>query len=176
MFLEDIGLVFMQPCTQPGGNVLFKAKFTNDIAEVLPYINSTIKEASYNHKSKSLTYKRGYTLITLRSETLYVCKALNETDAYEIIDAVKNLINSTYDDKDNIEPDYEMKKKPTALEIFKYLPKINCGKCKEATCIAFASKIIIGSQKLKNCDVLEEKEYENSSNELKDIVQMLGYE
>ena len=30
---------------------------------------------------------------------------------------------------------------PTAIEIFKYLPKKNCGKCNFPTCLAFAMQL-----------------------------------
>ncbi len=174
MYLEDIKVTFMQPCTEPGGNILFKAKFTPDITPILPYINAVLKDAYYNHKSCSLSFKKGYTLITLRKHTLSVCKALNETHAYEIIDLVRNLVNDTHDKKDSIEPFYEMRKKPTALEIYKYLPKTNCKECKEATCIAFATKLLLGNQKINNCTRIQE-EKDNLSG-LKDLIQMLGYE
>lgn len=176
MYLEDIKVIFMQPCTQPGGNVLFKAKFSRDISEILPYINSILNQASYNHKSCSLTFKKGFTLITLRGTTLSVCKALNETNAYEIIDMIRDLVNDTHSKMKSIEPFYEMRCKPTALEIYKYLPKNNCKKCNEATCIAFATKLLLGTQSLNKCSVLYEENNADNLNELKDIVQMLGYE
>lgn len=37
------------------------------------------------------------------------------------------------------------------LQVYKYLPQTNCGECKDATCMAFASHLIDRSKKLDNC-------------------------
>lgn len=175
MYLKEIHLTFIQPCTEPGGNVLFKAKLSNEISEILPYINAILNNAMYNRKSQSLSFKQNFTLITLRNKNLHVCKALNETHAYEIMDFVKSLINDVYEKKKDIEPFYEMRHKPTVLEIYKYLPKLNCKKCSEATCIAFASKLLMGQQTIKNCNSLYDEDNKEKLDEIEDIVQMLGY-
>jgi len=40
---------------------------------------------------------------------------------------------------------------PTAIEIFKHLPKTNCGKCKNPTCLAFAMQLANNKAKLEDC-------------------------
>ncbi|MDD1743429.1 MAG: hypothetical protein LUO85_02250, partial [Methanomassiliicoccales archaeon] len=40
---------------------------------------------------------------------------------------------------------------PTAIEIFKLLPKKNCGKCNYPTCLAFAMQIANSKAKLQDC-------------------------
>ncbi len=40
---------------------------------------------------------------------------------------------------------------PTAIEIFKLLPKKNCGKCNYPTCLAFAMQIANSKAKLEDC-------------------------
>lgn len=40
------------------------------------------------------------------------------------------------------------------FEIYNYLPKINCKRCGEITCLAFAVKIESGVKKLHQCLVL----------------------
>ena len=41
-----------------------------------------------------------------------------------------------------------------AMEVFKLLDKSNCGKCNEATCLAFASKVFLGEKDLELCPSL----------------------
>ncbi len=48
-----------------------------------------------------------------------------------------------------------------AMEVFKLLDKSNCRKCREQTCLAFASKVFLGERHLQDCpaltlDVLEQ--------------------
>ncbi|HSL60299.1 MAG TPA: DUF3786 domain-containing protein [Desulfotignum sp.] len=42
-----------------------------------------------------------------------------------------------------------------AMEVFKLLDKSNCRKCNEATCLAFASKVFLGTRKLGDCPYLD---------------------
>ena len=112
----------------------------------MPYVNSVLKDAIYNKNVPSLTYKNEFRIITLHSDTLAVSKAVNETDAYDIIDEVKKIVNDTYENKESITPLNEMRSKPSAIEVYGYLPKLNCKKCGEATCLAYASKLVMGTQ------------------------------
>jgi len=45
---------------------------------------------------------------------------------------------------------------PTAIEIFKNLPKKNCGECKYPTCLAFAMQLANNKAKLEDCPYLSE--------------------
>jgi acetyl-CoA decarbonylase/synthase complex subunit gamma len=46
---------------------------------------------------------------------------------------------------------------PTAIEIFKMLPKKNCGKCNFPTCLAFAMQIANSKAKLQDCPFISEE-------------------
>jgi acetyl-CoA decarbonylase/synthase complex subunit gamma len=46
---------------------------------------------------------------------------------------------------------------PTAIEIFKHLPKKNCGKCNYPTCLAFAMQLANSKAKLDDCPFISEQ-------------------
>jgi len=46
---------------------------------------------------------------------------------------------------------------PTAIEIFKHLPKKNCGKCNFPTCLAFAMQLANSKAKLADCPYVTEE-------------------
>jgi acetyl-CoA decarbonylase/synthase complex subunit gamma len=46
---------------------------------------------------------------------------------------------------------------PTAIEIFKHLPKKNCGKCNYPTCLAFAMQLANSKAKLEDCPLISEQ-------------------
>ncbi|MDW5562026.1 MAG: acetyl-CoA decarbonylase/synthase complex subunit gamma [Methanomassiliicoccus sp.] len=46
---------------------------------------------------------------------------------------------------------------PTAIEIFKFLPKKNCGKCNFPTCLAFAMQLANSKAKLSDCPYVTEE-------------------
>ena len=48
-----------------------------------------------------------------------------------------------------------MTKLTTPLEIFKLLPKSNCGQCQVSTCLAFAAAIIKDEKLLSDCPHLD---------------------
>ncbi|TDA27871.1 MAG: hypothetical protein DSO01_01880 [Archaeoglobi archaeon] len=46
------------------------------------------------------------------------------------------------------------------LDVYNYLPKTNCKKCGEQTCMAFAVKLLNGEKDIKDCKPLfEERKY-----------------
>jgi len=88
-----------------------------------------------------------------------MAKARNMTDALQIFDWLKELINETWEKRDGITPCFEKKQRPATMDIYKLLPKTNCRECGDATCFAFAARLLQGSQKIENCKPLSTKEY-----------------
>ena len=76
--------------------------------------------------------------------------------------------------RNEIEPSEEMRKLPSPLEVYTYLPKLNCGKCQESTCLAFATKLIKNETKPRRCLHLYEKGNENNKDKIETICLMLG--
>ena len=176
MFLEEVTLKYIQPCTTEGTKIKVRAGLSTDITELFPYMNGYIKGAMYNKTAKNFTFKQGEKIITLFSDKLAITKLLNESNAYEMMDYVKGLINEIYEKKSEINPSDEMKKLPSPLEIYKHLPKTNCKECNEATCMAFARKLLNGEGSIKKCQALYTKENEKELEKLEEMILLLGYE
>ncbi len=56
------------------------------------------------------------------------------------------------------------------LQVYKYLPQINCAECGEATCMAFASHLIDRSKKLEDCPPLLKDEFKKKYMELQTLL------
>jgi ArsR family metal-binding transcriptional regulator len=153
-FLKTITLCYVAPCMADEKKIRLIAYFDRDITEILPYLNAVIKGASYNKGASILTYAKERRLINLYNIKTTIAKADDIIDAWKVLDEVKELINKTYKNKDTIKPNYEERVKVTALQIYGWLPKSNCKACGEATCLAFAVKLLHGEQKLENCKPL----------------------
>ena len=175
-FLESVMLDFMEPCTADAMRVKFFADFDKDISEIFPYINAQMKSAIYNTGSNSLTFKKEFRLITLHPTRLAVSKAVNEFDAYEIMDMVADLVNDTYDNRANIEPLHERRANPSTIEVYKHLPKINCKACGCPTCLSFAAKMIAGEYKVTRCKIVFNGSYEDHKEQLLDMAQTFGWD
>jgi len=174
-FLKTITLCYVAPCMADEKKIRLIAYFDRDITELLPYLNAVIKGASYNKGASTLTYAKERRLINLYNIKVTIAKADNIIDAWTILDEVKKLINDTYRRRDTIKPSYEEKVKVTALQIYGWLPKNNCKSCGEATCLAFAVKLLLGEQRLENCKLLfNDVKFAENKQIMKEMVEALG--
>jgi ArsR family metal-binding transcriptional regulator len=80
-----------------------------------------------------------------------IAKADEIVDAWLILDGIRLLVEKTWATRDAIEPSYETRKRPPALEIWRRLPGTNCGVCGERTCMAFALRLWAGGARLRQC-------------------------
>ncbi|MFN2169164.1 MAG: (Fe-S)-binding protein, partial [Anaerolineae bacterium] len=77
--------------------------------------------------------------------------------AREVIDWLVELVNQTWERRDEIEPDTTTHARRQPLELFRLLPQTNCKRCGEETCFAFALKLAAGQVGLEGCAPLEEE-------------------
>lgn len=174
-FLKTITLCYVAPCMADEKKIRLIAYFDRDISELLPYLNAVIKGASYNKNAPTLTYAKERRLINLYNIKIAIAKADDIIDAWEVLDEVKELINRTYKNKDRIKPNYEEKVKVTALQIYGWLPKNNCKACGEATCLAFACRLLLGEQKLSRCTPLStEQKFTENKKIMQELAEALG--
>jgi len=150
-FLKTITLCYVAPCMADEKKIRLIAYFDHDITEILPYLNAVIKSASYNKNAPTITFTKERRIINLYNIKITVAKADDIIDAWRILDDVRLMINRTYENRSNIKPSYEEKVRVTALQIYGWLPKSNCRACGEATCLAFAVKLLRGEQQLSHC-------------------------
>lgn len=174
MFLKDIEIISIAPCIVVPNRIRFRARFSDDITGVMPYLNAIIKNAVYNHEGKVLSLTKDERLITLYSREVTVAKALNEEDAHETAAWLKDLINNTHADRGNISPVYERRSRPTPLVIYGWLPqKTGCRRCGEQTCLAFAAQLVNGGKRLDHCPVIWEPGNEDLLESLKEMMGVL---
>jgi len=174
-FLKSITLCYVAPCMADEKKIRLIAYFNREITEILPYINAVIKGASYNKGSSTLTYAKERRLINLYNIKITIAKADDIIDAWHILDEVKALINNTYKNRAGIKPNYEEKVKVTALQIYGWLPKSNCKACGEATCLAFAVRLLQREQKLSKCVPLStESKFAENNKIMQEMAEALG--
>ena len=174
-YLKSITLCYVAPCMADEKKIRLIAYFDHDISQLLPYLNAVIKGASYNKNAPTLTYAKERRMINLYNIKITIAKADDIIDAWKVLDEVKELINRAYKNKDTIKPNYEEKIKVTALQIYGWLPKSNCKACGEATCLAFAVKLLQGEQKLDACTPLSnEIQFSENKNIMREMAEALG--
>lgn len=68
-----------------------------------------------------------------------------------MLESIRRRANEIWARRTEIEPSYERREKPPALEIYKRLPKTNCGTCGQKTCLAFAVAVYMGNVPVAKC-------------------------
>ncbi|MCL2337080.1 MAG: Fe-S cluster protein [Firmicutes bacterium] len=174
MFLKDIKIMSVAPCVIVPDKIRFRAILSTDISEIMPYLNAIFKNAIYNHQGKVLSLTKDERLISLYPRELTVAKALDNNDALEIVEWLKDLINETYAAKDSITPLYERRSRPAPLVIYGWLPKAsNCRLCGEQTCLAFATQLVTEKKQLQDCPLIWDPGKEDMLESLKELLGVL---
>jgi ArsR family metal-binding transcriptional regulator len=70
-----------------------------------------------------------------------------------------DLVNQTWDKRDQLEPDHTTHKRLQPLELYQLLPQTNCKICGEETCFNFALKLVAAQVRLESCTPLYEQAY-----------------
>lgn len=176
MFLKRIKITHILPCLADPEKIRFIAYFDKNISDIFPYLNAILDGAIYNHEGKTLTIKKEGRLITLHPNKIAAGKVLDEYDARQIINWIKERINYCYDHKDSIEPNMERRQKLSALDIYKLLPGTNCRRCEELTCIAFAVKLSSEEIGVLKCSELFSGNFTDKRAELLGLLKASGYD
>jgi len=137
------------------------AHLDEDIGEALPYLNAVLGGDTYIKEPPSVTFKTQGKLITVHSRKIAVNALRDEAEAQHILEWLKKEINEVWEHRDTIIPKYDGRSKPHLLEIFKLLPKTNCRKCGQPTCMMFAS---LATEGIKGCDDCPEMTEEKAIN------------
>jgi ArsR family metal-binding transcriptional regulator len=139
----------------------------------------------YDDGSGALTLKLWDRLITIfPSGKIGVTYTLDINEAREVLEKIKKFIIKAEDELKRYgvpsQNEIDTRRKLTALQLYKYLPKTNCKLCGEATCMAFAVKVLNGEVKLPLCKPLK-GEFKSRVDELREwigdrLLKSLGWE
>ena len=154
----DVGTCFQRaaimvlgPCVADDTKIRLVAHLRGNLAPVLPYLNAVIPTACFTPAADTLTYMQGHRMIALYAQRITIAKADEIVDAWLCLDGIRKWAEETWANRARIEPCYQIRKKPPALEIYKRLPGTNCGLCGERTCMAFALRLWAGAVSVRRC-------------------------
>jgi ArsR family metal-binding transcriptional regulator len=153
LLIKSYSTEFFRPKCNPGFvSVHCVAHLDEDISEALPYVNSALGGGGdYVRSPPTLTLRVHGKLIALHGREIFVNAIKDEEEADKILTWVKKEINEAWANRDNITPCYEKAPEPRMIDILKLLPKTNCGKCSEPTCMVFALKVVEGVKGPVDC-------------------------
>ena len=178
VFADDVfgqaAVMVLAPCVADLTKLRLIVHIGGDLGAVFPYLNACMKEASYNPHGPVLTFLDRYRMVVLYPRRIALAKADDIVDAWRVLEMVRCRANQVWADRGRIEPSWETRQKPPALEIFKRLPGINCKACGEQTCLAFALQVWNGQAAPSRCAPVFEGEYRHLKPALLEICAGLG--
>ena len=171
MLIEKYDIeVFTPPCEPGAERFAAKAHLVVDISEILPYLNATLKGAAYYPGSHALTWKKDGHNIAFHSCEIATSNVEDRSVAEKEIKGLVDLVNRTWERRDEITPTTEVRQRPTPMAIYKLLPRTNCKQCGEATCWIFAPKLAASQKSITDCPLINLPELVEKRTALSEIV------
>ncbi len=156
MLLKSYRLeIFNSECNPGAMSVHCFAHLDQDVSCALPYLNAALGGFEYLKDPPSVTFKVQGKLITVHGRKIAVNALKSEAEARKIIEWLKREINAAWDRRDEITPSTEGLPRPQMIEILKRLPRTNCRKCGQPTCMVFATRVAEGAAGPGDCPEID---------------------
>jgi ArsR family metal-binding transcriptional regulator len=163
--IRKVTIQQIKPCIVAENMIRVLMQFNSEISEIIPFLVTKYPPGKVNYieNKNILTLNISNRLVTLYpSGKVSMNKTVDQDDALKVIKDVMNVINRAFIELESGElDDYsEVKEKLDKigpLSLYNCLPKTDCEECGEATCMAFAIKLLSGDIKLDSCKPLMDK-------------------
>jgi ArsR family metal-binding transcriptional regulator len=160
MLIDNYELeIYTPPCDPGAERYVVRGRLTADISEVLPYLNATLHGAIYYAGAKALTWKNAGHSFAFHALEVAVSNIEDRNSAETELKEAVALVNNTWERRAEITPSTATRQRPTAMAVYKLLPRTNCKQCGEPTCFVFAGKLVVAQKKLTDCPPLVEAQY-----------------
>jgi len=167
--------VSLPECNPSAETVNAIAELSDDIREVLPYINARVKGGVYNHEAGTLRFLWEGKAITLFPRRIAIAKLSGREEAEQVLEWLKDFINATWENRHQIEPSYRKGNEVKLLDVYKLLSGTNCKECGEPTCMAFAVKLIGQQADVRDCRPLFGDDCNEKRQRLLALLESAGY-
>jgi len=130
------------------------ARLEQNIGKVIPYLNAVLGGYTYIKEPPSVTFRSQGKLISVHADHIAINALQDAEEAEKILQWLKREINEAWEKRESITPSYEAAPRPQVVQIIRLLPKTNCKKCGQPTCIVFASLAAEGGKGAEACPAL----------------------
>ncbi len=149
--------IFRADCNHNFESVHCHAHLDQDVGECLPYLNAELGGFEYIDEPRSVTFRSQGKIITVHPRMIAVNALKDASDADKILEWLKSEINDIWERREAIQPSFESAPRPSVLEVLKLLPKTNCKKCGQPTCMVFAAQAAEGGRGAAACPELTDE-------------------
>jgi ArsR family metal-binding transcriptional regulator len=157
--IDKYELELCDPACLPGAPIwAAKAHLTDDVSEVMPYLNAVLERTFYSGNKQWIIWREDARKYALRPHELAVSGVVERGEGKELIDEAVEMINDVWRRMAEITPDETASNPPQVIDILKNLPRTNCGECGLPSCMAFAAALVEGDRSLEGCPYLLKEE------------------
>jgi len=147
--------IFRPECNPSFQSVHCVARLNEDVGEVLPYLNAVLGGTQYFRDPPAVMFHHHGKIIKVAAQEIAINALTDEQEADRILSWLKNEINQAWENRGTITPCAIGKTRPKLMEILRLLPKTNCRKCGQPTCMAFAAQVVEGGRGAEHCPELD---------------------
>lgn len=140
------------------------------ISPVFPYLNAIVSQAQYNAGLHTLTLRKDGRLLTFYPLVATLAKVEGQEDAEAILSWFRDLCGEVWSRRHEITPRYERRTVVGPLDVYQLLPRLNCGRCGEEACLAFAAGLIMGERRISECPPILAAEHAAGFSRLKELL------
>ncbi|HNX39667.1 MAG TPA: (Fe-S)-binding protein [Methanothrix sp.] len=170
--LDVVELRQLLPCIADSSKFRIIARFEPPLGGALKLLEPLFPRARYSEKIGALIIQKGNVLITVYSAgnvTMTMIKS--DEEAREVLGDLKKTINEAI--VRGVTPAVREKVKVDHAEIYKYLPRTDCGICGEQSCYAFAIRLVGREASLDRCTPLLDAKYATSQEHLRALMEYI---
>jgi len=157
------------PCIADSSKFRVIANIAPPLGGALKVLEPIFPRGRYSDRINALIMQKSEVITTVYGNgkvTMTMIKS--EGEAREALENLRSAINEAI--AKGISPVPREKIRVEPMEIYKYLPQTNCGKCGEQGCYTFAIKLMGGEVTLDSCTPLKEPEYITNQEQLQVLI------
>jgi ArsR family metal-binding transcriptional regulator len=152
-------------------NVVMEMK--DSVEELFPYLAAILHGCTYVHGAEVINFMDNGHIVAIYPRRITITDVRTLEEAVELCGTYYATIIRAKSQKDQIAPVYECRPTIGVLNIYRLLPKTNCGICCLPTCMAFAARLFRHKGRLSACTPLLSNK--TKCEELKRQLQANGY-
>lgn len=141
-------------CRPEARTVHCVARLAQDIGEVIPYLNAVLKGYTYVLAPPSMTFRSQGKLISVHGDHIAINALRDADEAEKILQWLQGEINEAWEKRAEITPSFQAAPQPQVMQIVRLLPKTNCRKCGQPSCLVFAALAAEGGKEADDCPEL----------------------
>lgn len=152
------------PCIAESDKIRVIAVFDKPFHEAIPILFLMTPASTYNEALCALSFRtsRGELVSVYGSGRICIATVSGIERAKEILEALRKAVEKAYNimrERGGVSKSVlEAKMKIRPLDVYKLLPKTNCGDCGESSCMAFAVKLVNGQASPDECPHLSSED------------------